>query len=119
MLIAQGESVFRTCAGCHAVGSGARNKVGPQLNNLVGRTAGTAGDYRYSAAMTAAGGAGLVWTEKSLAAWLKGPRRYVNGTKMSFPGLRSDDDIAAVIAYLKSFDSDGLPPPDASSYEPR
>lgn len=117
-LVAQGETVYKKCKACHAVGADAKNKVGPQQNNLFGRVAGTAKGYKYSDAMIAAGKAGLVWTDESLAAWLKAPKKYVKGNKMPFSSLKNDEDIAAVIAYLKTFDSDGLPEAGANTYKP-
>jgi cytochrome c len=117
-LIADGEKIYKKCKACHSVGADAKNKVGPQQNDLFGRVAGTAEGYKYSKAMIAAGEAGLVWTEGSLAVWLKAPKKYVKGTKMSFSGLPNDEDIAAVIAYLKTFDSDGMPEAGANTYEP-
>ena len=117
-LVAEGEKIYKKCKACHSVGADAKNKVGPQQNNLFGRVAGTAEGYKYSKAMIAAGEAGLVWTDESLAIWLKAPKKYVKGTKMSFSGLKSDEDIAAVIVYLKTFDSDGMPEAGASTYKP-
>jgi len=117
-LVADGEKIYKKCKACHAVGAEAKNKVGPQQNDLFGRIAGTAEGYKYSKAMIAAGEAGLVWTEENLAIWLKAPKKYVKGTKMSFSGLKKDEDIAAVIAYLKTFDSDGMPEAGANTYEP-
>jgi len=117
-LVADGEKIYKKCKACHAVGAEAKNKVGPQQNDLFGRIAGTAEGYKYSKAMIAAGEAGLVWTEESLTVWLKAPKKYVKGTKMAFSGLKNDADIAAVIAYLKTFDSDGMPEPDTNTYEP-
>jgi cytochrome c len=117
-LVAEGEKIYKKCSACHAVGAEAKNKIGPQQNDLFGRVAGTAEGYKYSKAMIAAGEAGLVWTEGSLAIWLKAPKKYVKGNKMPFSGLKNDADIAAVIAYLKTFDSDGMPEAGANTYEP-
>ena len=117
-LVADGEKIYKNCKACHAVGADAKNKVGPQQNDLIGRVAGTADGYKYSKAMIAAGEAGLVWTEESLAVWLKAPKKYVKGTKMAFSGLKNDEDIAAVIAYLMTFDSDGMPEAGANTYQP-
>lgn len=98
-----GATVFKKCAACHAVGEGAKNKVGPELNALIGRVAGTAPDYKYSKAMTEAGAGGLAWTEETLAEFLHKPKDYVKGTKMSFPGLADQTDIDNVVAYLVTF----------------
>lgn len=100
---AHGETVFKKCMACHAVGEGATNKVGPELNDLIGRTAGTAAGYKYSNPMVDAGAAGLVWDEASLTAFLTSPKAEVPGTKMSFAGLKDATDTADVIAYLATF----------------
>jgi cytochrome c len=106
---AAGENVFKKCAACHAVGEGAKNKVGPELNAVLGRTAGTLEGYSYSQAMKDAGAGGLVWTPETLAQYLPKPRDFVKGTKMSFPGLSNPDDVANVIAYLATFSPDYKP----------
>lgn len=102
-LVAEGEKVFKKCKACHMVGEGAKNRVGPQLNGIIGRTIGTADGFKYSNTMAGMGEAGDVWTEESMAAFLANPKGYVKGTKMSFAGLKSDGDIAAINEYLKSF----------------
>lgn len=102
-LVDEGEKVFRKCKACHQVGDGASHRVGPQLNGVMGRELGAAEDFRYSSTMEEMGEDGVVWTEETMAEFLAKPRSYVKGTKMSFPGLRSDEEIAAVTEYLKSF----------------
>ena len=102
-----GEKVFRKCMACHAVGEGAENKVGPQLNNLIGRTAGSLEDFNYSDAMVAKGEEGLVWDAETIAAFMEKPRDYVEGTKMSFAGLRKEEERTNVVAYLATF-SEGM-----------
>jgi len=101
---AAGEKVFAKCKICHQIGEGAKNMVGPVLNGVAGRPAGTYPGYNYSEANKTSG---ITWDEASLKAYLKNPREKVPGTKMVFPGLPSDDDIANVIAYLKQFGPDG------------
>jgi cytochrome c2 len=101
--VTAGEKVFRKCKACHQVGEGAISKTGPILNNVVNAPAGHSESFKYSNAMTKAGADGLVWDEQSLAAFLAKPRSYLKGTKMTFAGLKKEDDIAAVIAYLQSF----------------
>lgn len=101
-LAAAGEKVFKKCQACHQVGGDAKNKTGPILNGIVGAPAGAVDGFRYSKALEAAAGEGLVWTDEELAAFLAKPRDYMKGTKMSFNGLRKEDDIAAVIEYLKT-----------------
>ena len=99
-LVAEGEDVFKRCAACHQVGEGAENRVGPHLNGVIGRTAGTLEGFSYSDAMVEAGAGGLVWDEATLSEYLENPRAMVKGTKMAFAGLRDDADRAAVIAYI-------------------
>jgi cytochrome c len=100
---AAGEKVFNRCKACHAVGEGAGNRVGPELNELVGRTAGTADGYKYSSSMQKAGADGLVWNRETLSTFLAGPKAMVTGTKMGFAGLKKPADIDNVIAYLETF----------------
>ena len=107
--IAAGETVFNKCKACHAVGEGAKNRVGPQLNDLFGRTAGTLADYKYSKPMIEAGEAGLVWTPETLHEYLVKPRDFVKGTRMAFAGLPNPVDIDNLVAYLATFS----PPPPA------
>ena len=103
-LIEAGERVFRKCAACHEVGEGADNGTGPHLNGVMGRTMGGLEDFRYSAVFQEAMAEGRVWDDESLAAFLTKPRDYMSGTKMSFAGLRSEEDLAAITAYLSSFE---------------
>jgi cytochrome c len=102
-LVAAGEAAFRQCSTCHQVGEDAENRVGPHLNGVIGRTAGTVEGFRYSNAMADAGEEGLVWTAETLDAFLSDPRNYIKGTKMSFRGYRDESDVAAVTAYLRTF----------------
>lgn len=99
-LIAAGERLFRKCSSCHQVGPNAKNRSGPHLNGIMGRTFGSVDGFRYSNAFKAAFAEGRVWDAESLASFLVKPRSYISGTKMSFAGFKSDDDIAAITAYL-------------------
>lgn len=98
-----GKKVFNQCRACHDA-TGDKNKVGPNLATVFGRKAGSLESYgkKFSSAMTAAGNGGLVWDEASLAEYLAGPKAKVPGTNMAFAGLKKDEDIANVIAYLKA-----------------
>ena len=100
----KGEQTFKVCKTCHQVGESAKNFVGPELNGVVGRKAGTVPGYNYSDANK---NSGLTWDEATLKKYLKNPREMVPGTKMAFPGLPKEDDIDNVIAYLKQFGPDG------------
>ena len=99
-----GAKVFKKCQACHAVGEGAKNKVGPELNGLFGRPAGSVPDYNYSDANK---NSGIVWTEEIFGEYIKNPRGYLPGTAMAFAGLKKDEDIQNVIAYLRQFNADG------------
>ena len=101
---ALGEKVFAKCHACHQIGEGAKNAVGPVLNGIVGRKAGTYPDYNYSDANK---NSGITWDVATLKEYLKNPRAKVPGTKMLFPGLPKDEDVDNVIAYLKQFGADG------------
>jgi cytochrome c len=97
-----GEKVFAKCKACH-VANEAKNKVGPSLLGVIGRTAGTVEGFKYSPAMVDAGKGGLVWDEAKLTEYLHAPKEVVKGTKMAFAGLKADADILNLIAYLKQF----------------
>ena len=107
--IAAGEKVFAKCKACHMVGENAKNRVGPVLNGIVGRVAASVDGFKYSPAMTKAGADGLVWDEANLSAYLHDPKGYLKGNKMAFAGLKKDEEVVNVIAYLESFDAEGKP----------
>lgn len=96
-----GEKIFRQCRACHQIGDGAKNLVGPQLNGIVGRKAGTVENYKYSNFNQEAGAKGLVWTEEELLKYLEAPMKYMPGTRMAFAGLKDEQQRMDVIAYLK------------------
>lgn len=95
-----GRRAFAKCASCHQLGPSARGTFGPHLNGIIGRKAGATTDYKYSDAMK---NSGIVWTEDRLAAFLKSPDDVVPGNKMRFFGIRSDQRIADLIAYLQQY----------------
>jgi cytochrome c len=99
---AAGEKVFAKCKACHLADED-KNKIGPSLKGVMGRTAGTHAGFKYSPAMVEAGKAGLVWDDAKLTEYLTAPKAMVKGTKMAFAGLKKDEDLANVIAYLKQF----------------
>lgn len=98
-----GEKVFKKCKACHQVGDGAKNKTGPVLNGIVGRAFGTVDGFKYSKSLKAMAAEGMMWNDAEMTAFLKKPKSYIKKTKMSFAGLKKDDDIKAVIEYLKTF----------------
>ncbi|OSQ48183.1 c-type cytochrome [Marivita geojedonensis] len=99
-LVAAGEKVFGKCKACHQVGDGAKNRSGPVLNGVVGADIAAVDGFKYSKTLSEMDG---TWTPETLAAFLADPRGYAKGTKMSFAGLKSEEDIAAVTAYLSTF----------------
>jgi len=101
--VTAGEKTFNVCRACHEIGDGAKSEVGPVLNGVVGRKSGSYPGYNYSDANT---NSGLIWDEATLQEYLKNPRAKVPGTKMLFPGLKRDDDIVNVIAFLKQYGSE-------------
>jgi cytochrome c len=101
-LVAAGEAAWRQCRTCHAVGEGARNGTGPALNGIVGSAAAQIDGFRYSPAFVEAGANGLVWTEEALDAFLENPGAKIPRNRMSFRGVRSADERAALIAFLAS-----------------
>jgi cytochrome c len=101
---AAGEKVFAQCRACHQVGPTARNLVGPKLNGLFGRKAGTVDGYNYTDANK---NSGIVWNEKVFAEYIKNPRQKIPGTKMVYVGLKDEQRIKDLTAYLKQFDAEG------------
>nr|AFI78724.1 sulfur/thiosulfate oxidation protein SoxE [uncultured bacterium ws406H10] len=99
--------LFKKCAVCHEIGANARNKVGPHLNGLDGRTAGTVDRYRYSKAVKKAGAGGLRWNTETLTEYLRKPRAFLKGTRMSFAGMKDADQLAELVAWLIDFAPDG------------
>ncbi|AMN54845.1 MULTISPECIES: c-type cytochrome [Stappiaceae] len=103
---AKGEKVFKKCAACHAVGPEAKNKVGPELNGIVGRAWGAVDGYKYSANLLELAD-GKVWDEETLDVYLTKPKDLIPKGKMAFAGLKKEDDRANVIAYLNQYNEDG------------
>ena len=110
---AAGEKVFRKCRSCHQVGDGAKHRIGPHLNGLFGRKAGSHEDFRYSKAMVRAGTGGLEWHADTLDTFLEKPRSLASGTRMSFAGLKKPEDRLNLIAYLRAFSDDPANIPEA------
>ena len=101
---AAGEKIFKKCKACHQVGDGAKNRIGPVLNGIVGNEIASVDGFKYSKAFKAKKDEGLVWTEEELDAFLTKPKKYIKGTKMSFAGLKKEEQRADVIAYLLTFE---------------
>ncbi len=98
---AAGEKVFLVCRACHQVGDNAKNAVGPVLNGLFGRKAGSVEGYNYSEANKKSG---ITWTEEEFTKYIQDPKAVVPGTKMAFAGLKDEKKIKDLIAYLHTFD---------------
>ena len=94
-----GKAVFGKCKACHQTGPGAKNAVGPHLDDVYGRNAGALADFKYSDALK---NSGITWDEANLHEWLKDPKKKVPGNKMVFMGLKDDADIDNLIAFLKT-----------------
>lgn len=95
--VAAGEKVYKKCKACHSLEEG-KNKVGPHLHGVIGRSAGAVDGYKYSAALAESG---LTWDEATLDQYLMKPKELVPKTKMAFPGLKKEADRQNVIAYIK------------------
>jgi cytochrome c len=104
---AKGAQIFKTCNVCHNLGPGATIKVGPPLNGIVGRPWGSWPGFDYSTGLQDGKAQGKVWDEAMLNKWLTGPRDLVRHTKMIFAGLKTPEQRADVISYLKQFDIKG------------
>lgn len=93
----------RDCVACHMVGEGAKNRIGPMLNNVYGRRAGAVDGFKYSASMTRMGADGMDWTLERLDAYIENPRALVSGTRMSYRGLKDPTQRHDLMAYLRNF----------------
>jgi cytochrome c len=101
---AKGEVVFKKCLPCHAIGPGAATKVGPVLNGLDGRHSGQIPGFNYSDANK---NSGIVWNEANFKDYIRDPRAKIPGTKMVFAGIKNEQEINDLWAYLKQFDAEG------------
>ncbi len=110
----RGEKVFHTCTSCHQIGYGAKNRVGPHLNEIFGRKAGEFSDeYKYSKGLLREGAAGLVWDLRSLDAYIENPKALVSGTRMNFRGIKEAEKRADLLAYLRLFSDNPANIPEA------
>ena len=101
--VEKGQRSFNKCLPCHAIGPGAENKVGPELNGLDGRHAG-ATNFNYSEANK---NSGIVWNEATFKDYIRSPQAKIPGTKMAFIGISKPQEIEDLWAYLKQFDASG------------
>jgi len=102
--VAAGKTSFNKCMACHAIGEGAKNKVGPELNGLDGRKAGSVEGYSYSEANK---NSGITWNAAQFKDYIKNPKAKVPGTKMAFAGITKESEIDNLWAYVSQFDKDG------------
>ena len=102
--IAAGKTSFNKCLACHAIGEGAKNKVGPVLNGLDGRKSGTVEGYSYSEANK---NSGITWSEAEFKDYIKDPKAKIPGTKMIFPGIKKETEINDLWAFIAQYDKDG------------
>jgi len=102
--LAAGETSFKKCLACHAVGEGAKNKVGPVLNGISGRKSGTVEGFSYSDANK---NSGITWTKEVFLEYIKDPKAKIPGTKMVFPGIKDEGEAASLWAYIAQFKADG------------
>jgi len=102
----EGAKVFKKCAACHSIKEGGANKIGPALWGVLGRTAGSISDYKYSKAMAAYG---KPWSFEEMNGFLIKPKDWIKGTKMSFAGLKNAKERAAVILYMNENSNNPLP----------
>lgn len=110
--VAAGEAVFRKCTTCHTINQGGANGLGPNLWGTMGAPLGHIAGFNYSPALREKGG---TWTFEAMNEWLRSPRNYISGTKMTFAGLSDPEDRANLIAYLNAQGSNlPLPPPPAA-----
>ncbi len=100
----KGQMVFNFCMPCHSIGPGAENKVGPELNGLDGRHSGSVPNYDYSDANKKSG---IVWNEANFKRYIHDPQAMVPGTKMLFPGIKDDQQVNDLWAYVSQFNADG------------
>ena len=97
-----GADLFKNCRACHEVGPDAKTKLGPVLNGIVGRKAGSIEGFSYSPANKKAGEDGWVWTEENLMKYLANPREAMPGNRMAYAGMADEQDRGDIIAYLKT-----------------
>jgi cytochrome c len=102
--VSAGEASFKKCMACHSIGEGAKNKIGPELNGLDGRKAGTVEGFSYSDANK---NSGITWSEAQFKEYIKDPKAKVPGTKMMFAGIKNEKEVNDVWAYISQFKADG------------
>jgi cytochrome c len=102
--VAAGKTSFNKCLACHAIGDGAKNKVGPVLNGLEGRKSGTIEGYNYSDANK---NSGITWNKETFLEYIKDPKAKIPGTKMVFAGIKNETEANNLWAFIAQYDKDG------------
>lgn len=97
-----GQRVFNQCRACHSINEGGRNGVGPNLHGILGRKAGSSEGFRYSASLREKAEGGLTWSEDTLRAYIANPKAVIPAGSMSYPGLRNEQQLNDLLAYLKA-----------------
>lgn len=115
--VEQGAKLFSQCKGCHQIGEGARDRVGPHLNGIFGRDVAAHEDFAYSKAMKRAGADGMVWDREHLDAYLENPKALVSGTRMSYRGMKDAGERDALLAYLRAYSDNPADIPEAAPTE--
>ncbi|XIA66596.1 cytochrome c-550 CycA [Bradyrhizobium sp. TZ2] len=102
--VAAGKTSFNKCMACHAIGEGAKNRVGPVLNGLEGRKSGTIEGYSYSEANK---NSGITWNKDTFLEYIKDPKAKIPGTKMIFAGIKNEKESNDLWAFIAQYDKDG------------
>lgn len=111
---AEGEKLWRECARCHSLGDGAKNRVGPQLNGIFGRRAGSEEGFNYSNGLTRMGKDGLVWEFDLLDRYVENPKAFASDTRMAYKGMKDETDRANLLAFLRRYSDNPGDIPEAS-----
>jgi cytochrome c len=101
---AAGEQSFNKCRPCHDIGPDAKIKLGPPLNGVLGRKAGTFEGFNYSDGMKSLG---ITWDKANFLKWIENPQAMVPGTRMAFAGIKDDAERENLLAYVSQFKADG------------
>tara|TARA_R110002094_G_scaffold89971_18_gene92683 strand:- start:108 stop:812 length:705 start_codon:yes stop_codon:yes gene_type:complete len=111
--VEKGADAFGQCKACHQIGDGAENRIGPQLNGIFGRPAGSVEGVKYSRSMLRMGDDGLIWTYDTLDAYLENPKALVSKTRMNFRGVKNNEERANLLAFLRAYSDNPSDIPEA------